>query len=60
MNTVRQQALAAAKGEWKDQQMQLVDQVVTQTRSDTVPLGDLSFGRDRSALFAAPADTSSC
>ena len=30
--------------------------VWTQTRSDTAPLGDLSFSRDRSALFAAPAD----
>ncbi len=30
--------------------------VWTQTRNDVAPLGDLSFGRDRSALFAAPAD----
>jgi hypothetical protein len=30
--------------------------VWTQTRSDTAPLGDLSFVRDRSALFSAPAD----
>ncbi len=30
--------------------------VWTQTRSDVAPLGDLSFSRDRSALFAAPAD----
>ena len=30
--------------------------VWTQTRSGTAPVGDLEFGRDRSALFAAPAD----
>jgi hypothetical protein len=30
--------------------------VWTQTRSDTAPLGDLSFVRDRTALFSAPAD----
>lgn len=30
--------------------------VWTQTRSDTAPLGNLSFSRDRSALFKAPAD----